>query len=217
MPPVSPGEAGVSPHAPPRPTPQNQGGNAPGLMAELEGVPGFAGCEPQVQATGRGMGISNIYPKVKQVGPGGHYKQLPLALYKQRDASHHRGGLGNPRGGRASPRTAAPAPSPPGLCCADPTPGWDTDRPQLPQGLAGSKPQPPPSAGHTAWQLPAVRGSRSPRRLCSGRERGWAAPSRDPQGEDRKLPGRLGLRWPGDPPVNSHPWSGGQTALEGKI
>lgn len=143
MPPVSPGEAGVSPHAPPRPTPQNQGGNAPGLMAELEGVPGFAGCEPQVQATGRGVGISNIYPKVKQVGPGGHYKQLPLALYKQRDASHHRGGLGNPRGGRASPRTAAPAPSPPGLCCADPTPRWATDRPQLPQGLAGSKPQPP--------------------------------------------------------------------------
>lgn len=177
MPPVSPGEAGVSPHAPPRPTPQNQGGNAPGLMAELEGVPGFADCEPQVQATGRGMGISNIYPKVKQVGPGGHYKQLPLALYKQRDASHHRGGLGNPRGGRASPRTAAPAPSPPGLCCADPTPRWATDRPQLPQGLAGSKPQHPPSAGHTAWQLPAVRGHGRPVGCAQGgREAGLRHP-----------------------------------------
>lgn len=46
-------------------------------MTELEGVPGFADCEPQVQAIGRGLGISNIYPKVKQVdqvGPGGHYK-----------------------------------------------------------------------------------------------------------------------------------------------
>lgn len=175
---------GNSPHVPLRPAPQNQGENAPGLMAELEGAPGFADCEPQVQAIGRGLGISNIYPKVKQVaqvGPGGHYKQQPLALYKLWDTSHHRRQFGEPKGGRASPRTAASARGPPGLCHTDRIPGWATDRPRLPQGLVGSEPQPLVCRTHgLAGFLRSGVHSR-PVGCAQGRERGWAAPSGTPK------------------------------------
>lgn len=154
--------------------------------------------------------MSNVYPRVKRVDQAGPTNSSHCAV--RWDPPHH-GSFGEPSSGQGLPRTAAPVPGPAGLCRADPTPGRATDQPRLLQGLVGSEPQ-PPFAGHAARQLPEVRGSRPPRRLCPGEGERLGCAVRGPQGE-WEAPRTLGSRWPDPPENNRLRGAGGRQRVRG--